>query len=240
MLLKFYNKDILLTMNEEDKTKLLSMIDSINLKIESIQNIINNFNDKNAFYDFYCSNIFGKKGSNHLIITIYGTSFDLYSLKIKHSVTSFSKEKQKNSLFNILFTNFNFESFKCEMIEFEKYYEKLFKKYIIKPFEDNIKKIKDMIFINYDKNIIELNIGSDIESNTFYLFLHVPNLDEDNILEKLNYIKNKFPKLINLLNIDFEHLLNQFIEDEADYQEIKFKSDIVFEKIKLIENMNNF
>lgn len=240
MLLKIDNQEILLSMSFEDKTKLLCMIDSINLKTESIKNIIDNFDDKNAFYDFYCSNIFGKKGSNHLIITIYGTSFDLYSLKIKHNITSFSKEKQKNSLFNILFTHFNFELFQKEMIEFEKYYEKLFKKYIIKSFEDNIKKIKDIIFVNYDKNIIELNIRSDFESKIFYLCVHVTNLHENNILEKLNYTKNKFPKLINLLNIDFEHLLNQFIEDEADYQEIKFKSDIIFEKIKLIENMNNF
>jgi len=240
MFLQFYNQDILLTMNEEDKTKLLSMIDSINLKIESIQNIINNFNDKNAFYDFQCSKLFGKQTSSHLLIKIYGSSFDLYSLKIKHSLTSFSKEKLKNEIFNTLFTCFDFQLFQKEMIEFDKFYQQLLKKYMIKPFEYYISKINRMILVNYDKNIIQLNIRSDFESNTFYLGVYVPQLDEYNMMEKVNYANHTFPDLINLLEFDFQKLLNQFVQDEADYQEIKFDSNIFFEKIKLIENINNF
>lgn len=240
MLLKIDNQKILLTMSYEDKTKFISMMDSINLKFETIKQIIDNFNNKNAFYDFYCSNLFAKKTSNHFLIKIYGTSFDIYSLKIKHNVTSFEKEIQKNSLLNILFTQFDFKSFQKEMIYFEKYYEKLFKKYVEKSFNDNIKKINDLISFPYDRDIIQFNLRSDIESNCFYLVIHVPNLRVDNILYKSAYIKNKFSKLITLLNIDFEYLLNQFIIDDADYQEIKFNADIIFEKINLIENMNNF
>lgn len=240
MLLQFYNQDVLLVMNEEDKTKLLSMIDSINSKIEILKNTINKFNNKNAFFDFQCSKLFGKQTSSHLLIKIYGASFDLYSLKIKHSLTSFSKEKLKNEIFNTLFTSFDFELFQKEMIEFDKFYQQLLKKYMIKPFEYYISKIKQMILVPYDKNIIQLNIRSDFESNTFYLGVYVPRLEEYNMYEKANYANKTFPDLISLLNINFQSLLNQFIKDEADYQEIKFNSNIIFEKIKLIENMNNF
>ncbi len=240
MLLKIDNQNILLTMSLEDKTKFLSMMDSINLKFEIIKQIIDNFNNKNAFYDFYCSNLFGKKNSNHLLIKIYGTSFDLYSLKIKHSVTSFEKEIQKNSLLNILFTQFDFKSFQKEMIDFEKYYDKLFKKYVEKPFNDNIKTINTLIDFKYNRNIIQFNLRSDIESNCFYLAVYAPQLNNDNVFYKSTYIKNNFSKLINLLNIDFDYLLNEFVQDDADHKEIKFKADIIFEKINLIENMNNF
>lgn len=240
MLLQFYNQDVLLIMNEEDKTKLLSMIDSINSKIEILKNTINKFNNKNAFFDFQCSKLFGKQTSSHLLIKIYGASFDLYSLKIKHSLTSFSKEKLKNEIFNTLFTSFDFELFQKEMIEFDKLYQQLLKKYMIKPFEYYISKIKQMILVNYDKNIIQINIRSDFESNTFYLGVYAPRLEEYNMYEKANYANKTFPDLISLLNINFQSLFNQFIKDEADYQEIRFDSNIVFEKIKLIENMNNF
>jgi len=79
-----------------------------------------------------------------------------------------------------------------------------------------------------------------IHSNSIHLTIDFYNLNINHIEEKKEYTHKYFSNILFFFNINIEYILDSIIQKNYPLFASSYNADIVFEKLSLFENMNNF
>lgn len=226
-------------MNTEDRNSFLYIINSINQKTEELKNIILKLNNSNITYSFNFQYIFDDIGINIFSIFIYSTKIDILSYKFKQNIS-----KIKHEDIQYLYNNFEFDHLKKD-IDYFKELQLLFKKkYIIEPFNNNIKKLNTFIPKKYNREILNFQIIYNIHLNNITIIFYFHHLNINNMNEIKKYINTYFSEILFFFNINTERDINSIFEDMIEQDEHSYHkssdANVIFEKFLLFENINSF